>query len=65
MTNDLLEEKYRIQKQLSDAAEGNMDKYVENLQRIVRETEEKFGLKFKFADPLQSEETRSSNLHKT
>jgi len=64
ITNELLEEKYRIQKRLSDAAGGDMDKYVENLQRIVREAEEKFNLKFKSADPLQATETESNTDHK-
>jgi hypothetical protein len=48
ITTPLLETKYQTQKQLEEEAQHDVRKYVENSHRIVREVEEKYGVKFKY-----------------
>ncbi len=45
-TNPLLEIKYKTQKQLTEEAQHDIAKYVENSHRIVREVEAQYGVKF-------------------
>ena len=48
MTNPLLEIKYKTQKQLTQEAQHDIAKYVENSHRIVREVEAQYGIKFHY-----------------
>jgi hypothetical protein len=48
LTTPLLETKYKIQKQLAEEAQHDIEKYVENFQSIVREVEAQYGFKFKY-----------------
>ena len=48
ITNELLESKYRVQKQLCEEAGYDIRRYFENVQRIVAETEREHGVKFKY-----------------
>jgi hypothetical protein len=48
MTNELLEEKYRAQRALTAEGGDDLQEYARNLQRIVRETECKYGLRFRY-----------------
>lgn len=50
ITNPLLEEKYRVQRELAEESGGDLDKYMENIQRVVAETEESYGVEFKYHD---------------
>ncbi|MFM8332148.1 MAG: hypothetical protein ACKN9T_10705 [Candidatus Methylumidiphilus sp.] len=51
ITNPLLEEKYRVQRELSEEAEFDMVEYAKITQRIVAEVEAQYGFKFKYAAP--------------
>jgi hypothetical protein len=48
MTNPILAIKYKTQKQLTEAAQHDIAKYVENSHRIVREVEAQYGVKFHY-----------------
>jgi len=50
ITNPLLEEKYRVQRELAAEAGNDVHKYMENIQRIVTEAEEHYGVEFKYLD---------------
>lgn len=51
ITNPLLEEKYRVQRELTEEAGNDVRKYMENIQRIVAEAEAEYGVEFKYLDP--------------
>ena len=51
MTDDLLRAKSNVQKQLDEEACHDMERYVENARKIVREAEEEHGLTFKYGTP--------------
>lgn len=51
ITNPLLEEKYRVQRELTEEAGSDVRKYMENIQRIVAEAEAEYGVEFKYVDP--------------
>lgn len=62
-----LETKYKIQKQLAEEAQHDIEKYVENFQSIVREVETQYGFKFKYGtmqggelEPLVTRETSNT-----
>ena len=48
LTTPLLEAKYKIQKQLAEKAQYDLEKYIEHSQSIVREVETKYGFQFKY-----------------
>lgn len=50
ITNPLLEEKYRVQRELADEAGNDVREYMENIRRIVTESEDRFGVDFEYAD---------------
>lgn len=50
ITNPLLEEKYRVQRELTEEAGNDVRKYMENIQRIVAEAEAEYGVEFKYLD---------------
>jgi len=61
ITTPLLEEIYNTQKRLDEEAQHDLNKYIENSQKIVLEVEKKYGIKFKYGqfqgqtlEPLQS-----------
>jgi hypothetical protein len=47
ITNHILEEKVRVQRELAKEADYDVHEYVENVNRIVKETEKQYGVKFK------------------
>jgi hypothetical protein len=51
MTNDLLREKYRVQKALDEKANNNLAQYVANAHARIKEVEAKYGVKFKYGKP--------------
>ena len=51
LTNDLLREKYRVQKELSDKAGHDLARYVANSHLRMKEIEAVYGVKFKCAKP--------------
>jgi hypothetical protein len=51
MTNELLREKYRVQKTLDDKANHNFAQYVSNTHARIKEIEAKYGVKFKYGKP--------------
>ncbi|EDN71102.1 hypothetical protein BGP_4040 [Beggiatoa sp. PS] len=51
MTNELLREKYRVQKVLDEQANGNLIQYVANTHARIKEIEAKYGIKFKYGKP--------------
>lgn len=53
ITNPLLEEKYRVQRELTEEAGNDLRRYMENIQRIVDEAEEEYGVEFKYLDPAR------------
>lgn len=55
ITNDLLEEKYRVQRELAEEAGYDVHQYIENVGRIVAETEKQYGIKFKYYDAGKGE----------
>ena len=50
ITNHLLEEKYRVQRELAEEAGYDVHQYMENVRRIVAETERQYGIEFKYYD---------------
>ena len=48
ITNELLKTKYEIQKQLDEEAQHDIRKYVENIHKIVLESEKKYGMQFMY-----------------
>lgn len=48
ITNHILEEKSRVQRELAKEAEYDVHKYMENVNRIVKETEKQYGVEFKY-----------------
>jgi len=51
MMNELLREKYRVQKTLDAEANDNLAQYVANAHASVKEVEAKYGVKFKYDKP--------------
>jgi len=51
LTNELLEAKYRAQRALADQGGDDLHKYAQNVHRIVRDVEQKHGLKFRYRQP--------------
>ncbi len=51
ITNPILEERERVQRQLSEDAGYDLVQYAKNTQRIVREIEEEYGVRFKYGVP--------------
>jgi len=56
ITNHLLEDKYRAQKRLAEEADHDIHRYFENVNRIVAETEEQYGVRFKYYTPERPKE---------
>jgi len=54
ITNDLLQEKYRIQKALDEQANHNLVQYVANAHFKIKEIEAKYNVKFKYNKPMLS-----------
>nr|VFK24380.1 MAG: hypothetical protein BECKMB1821G_GA0114241_100826 [Candidatus Kentron sp. MB] len=48
ITSPILEEKYRVQRKLSEEAGYDVRKYAELCHKILAETEAEYGLKFKY-----------------
>jgi len=48
ITNHLLEEKERVQKQLAEEAQYDVFKYMENTHKNVLEAQAKYGLKLRY-----------------
>jgi hypothetical protein len=48
ITNHLLDEKERVQKELAEEVQYDMKKYTENIHRIVLEAQAKYGLKLRY-----------------
>ncbi len=48
ITTPLLEEIYKTQKRLDEEAQHDIEKYIENSQKMVLEIEKKYGLKFNY-----------------
>ena len=61
-TNELLEEKYRIQKLLAKEANYDLRTYIDNAEREIKETEMRYGVKFKYVevDTLEEEHRSTS-----
>ena len=51
MTNDLLREKYRVQKELDDKSGHDLAKYMANAHLKMKEIEAVYGVKFKCVKP--------------
>lgn len=51
ITNELLQEKYRIQKMLDKQANYDLIQYVANSHARVKEIEAQYGIKFKYGAP--------------
>ena len=51
ITNDLLREKYRVQKALDEKAQHSLTQYVANAHANVKKAEIKYGVKFKYSQP--------------
>jgi hypothetical protein len=58
VTNHLLQAKYRIQKQLETEAQYDLKNYVQNVQRMAKEAEKTYKVKFKYsiAKPSQNKD---------
>jgi len=54
MTNDLLREKYRVQKALDEKANHSLAQYAANAHTKIKEIEAKYGVKFKYGKPALS-----------
>jgi len=54
MTNDLLHEKYRVQKALDEKANHSLAQYAANAHTKIKEIEAKYGVKFKYGKPALS-----------
>ena len=72
LTTPLLEAKSKVQKQLAEEAQYDLDKYVENSQSIVRKVEAKYGFHFKYGalqggelEPLVPRETPHTDVQPT
>lgn len=50
ITNPVLEEKDRVQRELSEMAGDDVKKYSELVHRLFLQVQEQYGLKFKYAD---------------
>ncbi len=50
ITNHLLEEKYRVQRELAEEAGYDVHQYMENVRRIVAEAERQYGIELKYYD---------------
>jgi hypothetical protein len=50
ITNPVLEEKNRVQEELSEMAGYDVKKYSELVHRLFLQVQEQYGLKFKYAD---------------
>jgi hypothetical protein len=50
ITNPVLEEKDRVQRELSEMAGEDMKKYSELVHQLFLQVQEQYGLKFKYAD---------------
>ena len=51
ITNDLLREKYRVQKALDEKAQHSLTQYVANAHANVKKAEVKYGVKFNYSQP--------------
>ena len=51
VTNDLLREKYRVQKALDEKAQHSLTQYVDNAHANVKKAEIKYGVKFNYSQP--------------
>ncbi|MBN1873882.1 MAG: hypothetical protein JXA33_06600 [Anaerolineae bacterium] len=65
LTNELLEAKYRAQRALAEQGGDDLNTYVEHVQRMVREVEQKYGIKFHYrgnkgAEPALEKKNKSS-----
>ncbi len=54
MTNELLREKYCVQKAMDEKANHNLAQYVANTHARIKEIEAKYGVKFKYGKPALS-----------
>lgn len=54
ITNHILEEKTRVQRELAKEADYDVHKYMENVDRIVRETEEQYGIVFQYSSDIKA-----------
>lgn len=52
ITNPLLEEKYRVQRELTEESGNDVRKYMENIKRIVAESKDEYGVELKYADSM-------------
>ena len=52
--NELLREKYRVQKAMDEKANHNLAQYVANTHARITEIETKYGVKFKYGKPVLS-----------
>ena len=50
LKNELLTEKYETQYKLNDQSNNNLNEYFKNIEKIVKETENKNNLKFKIKE---------------
>ncbi len=48
LTNELLEAKYRAQRDLAEQGGDDLHTYAQNVHRIVQDVERKHGLKFRY-----------------
>jgi hypothetical protein len=55
ITNHLLEEKYRVQRELAHEAGHDTHQYMKNVRSIVAETERQYGIEFKYYDAGERE----------
>ena len=58
ITNPLLEEKYRVQRELTEEAGNDVRKYMENIKRIVAESKDEYGVEFEYADTMVAHDLR-------
>jgi hypothetical protein len=54
ITNELLQEKYRVQKALAKEANYDLKQYVANSHAAVKEVEAQYGIKFKYGTPTRN-----------
>jgi hypothetical protein len=50
--NDLLQEKYRVQKTLDEKANHSLIQYVANSHAKIKEVEVEYGIKFEYIEPV-------------
>lgn len=48
ITTPLLEDKYKVQRQLAEEAQHDIAKYIKNSRTIVHKVEADYGVKFKY-----------------